>query len=227
MKEPTITNNITQPIPVVVLGAGSHAKIVIEILQKNQHFDLVGLLDKNPALVGENIFGVPIVGNDDRLLQMQNKGVVHFAIGIAGTGYTGNRQKLYEYAINCGMQPINTIHEETIISPSVQFNNGITISGGVIINAGASVGTNVLINTGAIVEHDCIVGNHVHIATGARIAGAVTIGAGTHIGIGATVKQCLTIGDNVIVGAGAVVIDNIPSNVMVVGVPACTIASTT
>jgi acetyltransferase EpsM len=41
-----------------------------------------------------------------------------------------------------------------------------------------------------------------------------------HIGLGACIRQGLCIGRNSIVGAGAVVVNDIPDNVVVVGVPA-------
>ena len=77
-----------------------------------------------------------------------------------------------------------------------------------------------IINSGAIVEHDCVIESHAHIATGAQLASTVYVGEGSHIGIGASVRQCISIGQYAIIGAGAVVIDNVPDNVVVVGVPA-------
>jgi acetyltransferase-like isoleucine patch superfamily enzyme len=48
----------------------------------------------------------------------------------------------------------------------------------------------------------------------------VTIGEGAHIGAGSTIKQGIKIGRNALVGAGSVVIKDIPSEVVAVGVPA-------
>jgi UDP-perosamine 4-acetyltransferase len=58
------------------------------------------------------------------------------------------------------------------------------------------------------------------VAPGAAIASLVRVGEKTMIGIGATVIERIKIGANSIVGAGAVVVDDVPDNVVVVGVPA-------
>jgi acetyltransferase-like isoleucine patch superfamily enzyme len=89
------------------------------------------------------------------------------------------------------------------------------------VNPNGDIGlANVVVNTGAIVEHDCVIGDHVHIASGARLASTVHIGEGTHIGLGACIHQCIRLGHQAMVGAGAVVVDNVPDNTIVVGVPA-------
>jgi acetyltransferase-like isoleucine patch superfamily enzyme len=48
----------------------------------------------------------------------------------------------------------------------------------------------------------------------------VKIGQCSWICVGSSISNDITIGRNVIVGAGAVVIQDVPDNVMVAGVPA-------
>jgi serine O-acetyltransferase len=81
--------------------------------------------------------------------------------------------------------------------------------GGIIISGYAKFGDNCRIRTGVVVgirrieEHVApIIGNNVDIGTGAKLLGPITIG------------------DNVVIGANAVVITDIPSNSIAVGVPA-------
>ncbi|MFT6085175.1 MAG: acetyltransferase-like isoleucine patch superfamily enzyme [Glaciecola sp.] len=57
------------------------------------------------------------------------------------------------------------------------------------------------------------------------IVGPITIGNNVFIGYGVIILPGITIGDNVVIGAGSVVSKNIPSNVVVVGVPARIIKS--
>ena len=68
-------------------------------------------------------------------------------------------------------------------------------------------------------EHDCLVGDYVHISPGAILCGNVKLEEGVWVGAGATIKQGVTIGKWSVIGAGAVVISDVPSNVVVAGVP--------
>ena len=205
---------------VIGLGAGGHAKVVIEILQLMAGCELVGLLDRNKELWGTDVLGVPVLGNDDLLPKLYNRGVGHAFIGLGTVGDTRPRRQLYEKARRQRFQIVSAIHRQAIIAPSAEIGHGPTVMAGAVINAAARLGDNVIVNTGAIVEHDCVVGNNVHIATGARLASTVYVGDGAHIGLGASVRQCIRIGRNAIVGAGSVVVDDVPDNVVVVGVPA-------
>ena len=208
-------------IKVVGLGAGGHAKVVIEILRSHKSYELIGLLDPKPQLQGRSVLGVPVLGGDDLLAVLKRDGVCHFFVGLGSIGDTRPRQRLFELAMKYGMKPVDAIHSQAIISPSAVLGEGVTIMAVAVINACAHLGVNVIVNTGAIVEHDCVIGDHVHIATSAQLASTVQVGAGVHIGAGATVRQCITIGEGAIVGAGAVVIKDVPLHTVVVGVPAC------
>ena len=54
---------------------------------------------------------------------------------------------------------------------------------------------------------------------GIEIAKPITVGNNVWIGAGSTVLAGVTVGDNSVIGAGSVVTDDIPANVVAVGVP--------
>jgi len=207
-------------IQIIGFGAGGHARVMIEILRLDIHYELVGLLDPRKEFLGKSLLGVPILGDDALLSELLKKGINHFFVGLGGTGNTNPRRKLYEMARFHTMLPVNAIHPSVIISPSVRVGMGFTAMANSVVNACATIGENVILNTGAIIEHDCVIGSHVHIATGARLASTVQVGDGAHIGAGATIRQCVIIGAGAIVGAGAVVVKDVQSGMVVVGVPA-------
>lgn len=207
-------------VQAIGLGAGGHAKVIIEILRLTGSCDLVGLLDAKSEYWGTEVLGVPILGDDSLLSELYDRGVRYAFIGVGTVGDTQPRKRLYQKVCQLGFQIVPAIHPQAVISPSVEIGQGPTIMANATLNAAARLGDNVIVNTGAIIEHDCIVGNHVHIATGARLAGTVCVGEGTHIGLGASIRQGIYIGHNAIIGAGAVVVRDVPDNVVVVGVPA-------
>jgi serine O-acetyltransferase len=79
----------------------------------------------------------------------------------------------------------------------------------------------IVISGDAVFGDDCIIRNGVTVGlrhTGER--GAPVIGARADIGAGAKILGSIHIGDDVAVGANAVVIADVPSNSIAVGVPA-------
>ena len=205
---------------VVGLGAGGHARVIIDILRLSGEFDLIGLLDPDPALKGSLVEGVPVLGGDDQLPHLYRRGVTHAFIGVGSIGDTGPRKRLYLLARKLGFQLATAVHPQAVVAASAVLGPGVSVMAAAVINPGAWLGENVVVNTGALVEHGCALHDHVHIATGAHLGGGVQVGTGSHIGIGASVRQGIRIGCNSIVGVGAAVVDNVPDNVVVVGVPA-------
>lgn len=205
---------------VIGLGAGGHAKIIVEILRLLGEFDIVGLLDANPELHGTSILQVPVLGNDSLLPELFARGVRQAFVGLGGTGDNRPRASLYLLARQNKFEMLSAIDPRAIVSPSAVLGEGVMVMPGAVINADSRLGNNVVVNTGAIVEHDCRIGDHVHIATGARLGGGVIVLEGAHIGLGAAIKQGVQVGRNAIVGAGAVVIRDVADDATVIGVPA-------
>lgn len=206
--------------PVVGLGAGGHAKVVIDILRTAASFRIEGLLDPSSELWHTSVSGVPVLGDDSLLEDLLRKGVRHAFLGVGGVGDNRPRVRLYSLIQDSGLKVVPAIHPSAVISPAAEIGPGPTIAAGAIVNSHAEVGENVLLNTGSIVEHDCLVEDHVHIATGARLSGGVSVGRGAHIGAGATVRERVRIGPGAVVGAGSVVVKDVLAGRVVVGVPA-------
>ena len=205
---------------VVGIGAGGHAKVVLDVLQAMGEFDVVGFLDINPDLAGTSFCGVKVLGDDALLPALQEDGVSHAFIGVGGLVDVTIRKDIYDRLIEMGFDIVTAIHPKAVISPSAAFGSGVIIMPEVVVNADAEIRENVIVNTLAIVEHDSVVKAHAHIAPRAVLAGGVVVGEQSHIGIGAVVKEGVCIGEGVVVGAGAVVLNNVPAHTTVVGVPA-------
>jgi UDP-perosamine 4-acetyltransferase len=205
---------------VVGIGAGGHAKVVIDIVRAAGRYEIVGLTDLRPELHGKSVLGVPVVGGDDLLARFEADGVSFAFMGLGGISDNRPRAAAFLRSQALGFKFINALHPAAVLAESVTLGSGVSVMAGAVINPGVVVGDDVIVNTGSIVDHDCTLGDHVHIAPGAALSGEVWIGSFAHVGIGAIVRQGIHIGDGAVVGAGSVVIRDVPAGTTVVGVPA-------
>ncbi len=100
---------------------------------------------------------------------------------------------------------------------------------GIEIHPGAQIGKGFFIDhgNGVIIGETTIIGDNVTLYQGVTLGGTgnahgkrhPTIGNGVIIGAGAKILGDIKIGDNVRVGAGSVIVDDVPENCTVVGVP--------
>ncbi len=203
---------------IVVLGAGGHAKVILDILTIN-NWNIVGIVDRTVTSMLQ-FEGYPILGDDDALYDIFNSGIYNAAIGIGYIGNNNVRNNIYHRLKAIGYHLPNIVHPTAVIASNVSMGEGNAVFPGSVINSGAMLGNIGIINTNAIVEHEVLLGNNVHIAPGSVILGAVTIMDNSFIGANSTVIQGKRIGQNVIVGAGSTVIHDIEGSVTVAGSPA-------
>ncbi|MEA5009350.1 acetyltransferase [Clostridium tyrobutyricum] len=201
---------------IVLIGAGGHCKVIIDIIKSTDEYKIIGIIDIKAS--GE-LLDIPIMGNDAILQGVYDSGVDYAFIGIGALYDINMRNIIYSKLKSIGFKLPVLIHKDSIISPYAHVGDGTCIMAGAIVNAGAHIGENCIINTGSVIEHDCKIGNNTHVSPNAALSGGTKIGCNTHIGIGSSIIQGVTIGDNVTIGAGSVVIENIPDNVVSVGVP--------
>lgn len=198
----------------LIVGAGGHAKVVIEVAQ-SAGWEPNALFDPGP---NTTVLGLPILGSDENLPIFWNKNGAD--AGMVAIGNNTLRQKLAKKLRKLGCPTPILAHSTACISPNASIGEGTIIMAGAIINAEASIGKDCIVNTGAIVEHDCRLGDGVHVAPRSVMGGGCHLGDGTLFGIGAVARPEITIGKQVIIGAGATVVSNISDCTTVVGNPA-------
>ncbi|MGL5050419.1 MAG: acetyltransferase [Fusobacteriaceae bacterium] len=205
---------------VIIIGAGGHAKVVIDIILQRQKIlddkiSILGILDDS---FSENfykkLFGISILGKIDKILELPKD--IFYVIAIGNNSVRKNIAKKYK-----NINYMTTIHPTSIIAESVEIGTGSVIMAGVIINSSTKIGKHSIINSGAVVEHDNVLSDYVHISPNATLCGEVLIGEETWIGAGAIVIQGVKVSESVLVGAGAVILKDIKqNNVKLVGIPA-------
>lgn len=199
---------------VVIIGAGGHAKVIADIIEKSGD-EIVGFLDDKIDKDKVIIKNYKVIGD------LNNR----FPLAIANTDYEfitaiGDNKKRKEISKSPNLKFYTAIHPSAQIGLEVEIQEGTVVMANACINSSAKIGRHCIINTGAIIEHDNEIKDYVHISPKVALGGTVRIGENTHVGIGAVVKHNIEICSNVIIGAGAVVVKNIEEEGTYVGVPA-------
>ena len=204
--------------PVIILGAGGHARVVRDMLETLGAATLghIGPVQFAPGTYDQ---AAPYLGTDEVLLS-RDPNAIALANGIGSTAPGGIRATVFEQYLKAGFTFPSLAHPRAIVSSRVTLHEGVQVMAGAIIQSGAVIGANTLINTGAIVDHDCRIGNHVHIAPGVTLSGDITIGNDVHLGTGTCVRNGVTIVDGCLIGVGAVVVGDIEEPGVYHGVPA-------
>lgn len=197
----------------IIIGAGAHSKVVVDIIEMMGTYEIEGLIDDHESIV----LGYKVIGTDDSLERLFSSGINSAFVAI---GNNAVRERLYKQLKAIGFNIVNAISPYAVISKHAHIGDGVAVMPGAVINADTHIGDGVIINTNASIDHDCFVGSFSHVAPGANVCGSCNIGTNCMLGVGCKVIDKTVIGDNTIVGAGAVVIKDIADNTVAVGVPA-------
>jgi acetyltransferase EpsM len=216
--------------PLIVLGGGEHARVVIEAARTlRDRWDVQGYVapetdvDNAPATTPIDL---PWLGDDAalaaRLQELAPEDRPWLVLGFGGGETPGGLAARAAAAERFGPTArwASVVHATAWVSPSATLESGAVILAHAVVNAGARVGRHAIVNSAAVVEHDVVVGHGSHVAPGAVIGGATRIGEDAFIGLGARVRDHIEIGAGAVVGMGAVVVDSIEPGATVVGIPA-------
>ncbi|QQR69794.1 MAG: acetyltransferase [Alphaproteobacteria bacterium] len=200
---------------VILIGAGGHAKVVIELFQamgRRVAFCVGGAAD-----IADHCLDVPVLAGDEHLARLFAKGYRHAFVAI---GSNVMRRRMADEARKIGFILVSAVSPRAVLSPSCRLGTGVAVMAGVVVNAESVIEDLVILNTGASVDHDCRIGVTAHIAPQCALAGNVQVGESTFLGVGCKVIPGVRIGAGTVIGAGSVVIRDIPDGVTAMGVPA-------
>jgi sugar O-acyltransferase (sialic acid O-acetyltransferase NeuD family) len=203
-------------VTLIVFGAGGHGKVIAEILAAQGRV-VDGFVDDGAERRGTTILGKPVLGDSAWLAEAAKAGGVMVALAIGGNAA---RAAIAARLHARGLELVTAVHPSAVVSPSATLGAGTVVMAHASINAEARIGVGAIVNTGAVIEHDVVLGDWSHVSPLGALAGGARLGHLSHLGTGAVVLPGVCVGDRTVVGAGAVVVRDIPSDVVVRGVPA-------
>lgn len=202
---------------VYLLGGGGHGRVVLDALLSCS-VNVVGILDHG-LKVGDQVFGVPIMGGDEFLGQVTTVDVL-LVNGLGANPCVGSRKKLFEALKAQGFSFDVVRHPSAVIGQECELNESSQIMAGAVLQNRVRIGENAVVSTRASIDHNCVVGAHAFVAPGVVLSGDVLVGESAFIGAGAVVLAGIEIGANVVIGAGAVVTKSVAGGWIVAGNPA-------
>lgn len=205
--------------PFVVLGAGGHTRVVIDLIRR-AGWPVLGCVGHGADPEQSLPKGVEYLGDDEIFMAQYSVDKVALANGIGSVGPITLRATLFDKMRGAGYSFPGLTHPSAIVAEDITLGDGSQLMAGAVIQTGANIGKNCIINSRASIDHDCIIGDHCHIAPGCVLSGEVTIAEKSHIGAGAVVKQGTKIGRNCVIAMGAVVTHDVADGQTVAGVPA-------
>lgn len=207
--------------PLVVVGAGGFGREVLDVIEalnaagSRPPWQILGVVDDHPSdanLERLKVRGVPYLGPvstvDDE---------AHFAIGI---GSPQVRERIAKHLESRGCVPATLVHPAATLGSEVSLGAGTILCAGARLTTNITVGRHVHVNLNATIGHDSTVGDYVSINPLASISGDCTVGRRTLVGVGAVLLNGVTTGSDSVVGGSACVVRDVPSGVVVKGVPA-------
>lgn len=204
---------------VMIAGSSGHLKVIIDIIEKEGRYKILGLLDPVKD-VGAEVSGYEVIGRDEDLPDLLSRHVGCKVFVAIGDNWLRQRVVNKLITVSPNIDFATAIHPSAQIGKGVRIGKGVAIMAGSVINSDTVIGDFTIVNTKASIDHDCRMLEFSSLAPDATVGGNVTIGKYSAISIGATVKHGLTIGNHSVIGAGALLMKDCADNVIMYGVPA-------
>lgn len=207
---------------VVVVGASGFGRETLDTLVAMQNngdrFEIVGVVDDSPSQVNLTRLeerGIRYLGTTANFLQSNRSGVFY----LLGIGNPQIREKIVRQFDSAGLKAFVAVHPTAIIGTKSEMSPGTVICAGAILSTNIRLGRHVHVNPNVTIGHDSSIGDFVSLNPNSTISGDVILGNRVLVGAASTVLQQIQVQNDCIIGAMALVTRNVPSDVVVKGIP--------
>lgn len=199
-----------------VVGAGGHSRVVVDIIERQGHYRIAGILDAK-GRAGETFCGHPVLGPESTLADRPD--ITHVIVAI-GDNWVRRRVVDKLVALRTNLHFGTAVHPSAIVARDVRIGEGTVVMAGAVVNPGTAIGRHAIVNTSTSLDHDNRIGDFAAVLPGALTGGDVTVGDYAVLALGCRVLHGVTIGTHAVVGAGALVTRDVADATLVYGTPA-------
>ena len=197
----------------IVIGARALGREVCNYA-RDAGFDVVGFLDDKGDALDGFVGYPPVLGavetwrisSDDRF--------------VCAVGDSKARARYASLVEKKGGVFVSVIHPMTYVGPNVKIGDGCIVCPFAVVDCDLVMGRHVIANVHTLVSHDCVIDDFVTLSPAVHLGGRTEICREAFLGIGVSTIPGVKIGKGSIVAAGACVTKDVPSQVLVAGVPA-------
>ncbi|HEX4123132.1 MAG TPA: hypothetical protein VHY37_00275, partial [Tepidisphaeraceae bacterium] len=109
----------------IIVGAGGHGKVVLDIVRAAGVHKAVGFVDADTTLAGKTVAGLPVMGPMNVLLKLRQQGVRQAIVAI---GDNRTRLRYAEMLRGQGFELANAIHPSAVVAESARLGRNVVIA---------------------------------------------------------------------------------------------------
>jgi sugar O-acyltransferase (sialic acid O-acetyltransferase NeuD family) len=204
---------------ILIIGASGHAKVIIDILEKENLYNVFGFIDTYKPK-GKSIYGYEILGTEKDIPKIMFENDIYGGIIAIGDNWVRKIVSDKVIELNNEFKFITTIHPDAIIGNDVQIGEGVVIMPGVIINSKAVIGKHCILNTKSFLGCCSKIYDYSSLGPSSLVDYDVVVKNNSAISLGVNIVNNIIIGENSVIGAGSLVLKNIANNKIAFGIPA-------
>ena len=159
-------SGVKEPCPLILVGAGTILSELIDLLKEIENYRLIGVIDPNPALRGQFVGPIPILG----WLADIPRHVTHAVIGTPSTPKAFDREAVFRWLVRQGLFFPILVSPSSRCAPDLTLRRGDVLLAGCVIEAGAQLGENCLVGVNAVIERCAGVPDHQAVAPNSRVS---------------------------------------------------------
>jgi len=200
----------------LILGAGNVGGYLAYNIEEFGGYDILGFLDDDQAKWNNQCYGISVLGGIDLISNYSSRKDLCVVVAISNPLA---RMSVVNRLRHLDINFPSFVAKNVWISKSVKLGRGIVLYPGVSVNYETAIGDFVVMNMNCAIGHNCIIEAGSTLAPGVNFAGFTYVEEGAEIGIGVSTRQSVRIGSYSIIGGQSMLLRDVPSKSVIVGVP--------
>ncbi|AIW20300.1 acetyltransferase [Vibrio coralliilyticus] len=189
---------------IVLAGNGITAEILHAYLNKDERYQVVGVVADDDFVKADKFIDVPCVP----LSQIKHNFDSEEVMVIIAMGYhdlNRSRQKVFNKIKSLGYNVETYLHQDAKIHTSKLIGEGSIVLPGAVLEPYCSIGSNSMIWCNTTVAHHASVGDNCWLASGCVVSGSAKVRDNAFIGVNSTIVNEVEVSELNIVGANALI----------------------